>query len=76
MVGDSGEHGPARVESIEVAGARLWTSTTGSGPPMVLYHGGPGGNSAFGRLTPMLDGIARVHVYDQRACGRSTGPGP
>ena len=30
------------VESVSVPDARLWTIRQGSGPPLVLCHGGPG----------------------------------
>lgn len=45
-------------------------------PPMVVLHGGPGGNVyAFERtIGPMLEAFATVVYYDQRGCGRSHAP--
>jgi proline iminopeptidase len=43
----------------------------GSGPPLVLLHGGPGLWDCFDGLAPLIDDIAEVHRYDQRGCGRS-----
>jgi proline iminopeptidase len=57
-------------------GARLWTMSSGptDGPPVVLCHGGPGLWDDLGPVAAMLDSTYRVHRYDQRGCGRSTGP--
>ncbi len=57
-------------------GCRLWTETTGTGPPVVLTHGGPGWWDMFGDLTGMIDDLATVHRWDQRGCGRSERRGP
>jgi proline iminopeptidase len=50
-------------------GCRLWSETTGSGPPLVLCHGGPGLWDMFAELAPALPGT--VLRWDQRGCGRS-----
>ncbi|MGH3487372.1 MAG: alpha/beta fold hydrolase [Actinopolymorphaceae bacterium] len=69
-------------------GARLWTLTSGgtaggtaggaagpaSGPAVVLCHGGPGLWDNLGPVASMIDPPHVVHRYDQRGCGRSTGP--
>lgn len=57
-------------------GARLWTMSSGpvDGPPIVLCHGGPGLWDDLGPVAAMVDPTCRVHRYDQRGCGRSTGP--
>jgi proline iminopeptidase len=57
-------------------GARLWTITEGEGRPVVCCHGGPGGTDTLAPLASMLTDVARVHRYDQRACGRSSGRPP
>jgi proline iminopeptidase len=61
---------------VDVAGARLWTATTGVGRPVVLLHGGPGGHDDLGPLASMIDDTHVVHRFDQRACGRSSGGPP
>lgn len=64
------------VEYVEVPGATLWTSRRGSGPPLVLLHGGPGLWDYLGPVAEMVDDLATVYRYDQRACGRSSGGPP
>jgi proline iminopeptidase len=51
-------------------GAELWTRAGGTGPPMVLVHGGPG---MWDYLEPVAElAPFRTHRYDQRGCGRSS----
>lgn len=57
-------------------GRGLWSETTGSGPPVVLVHGGPGLWDMFGSLAPALADRWTVHRWDQRGCGRSEPGGP
>ncbi len=66
----------ATVEWVEVEGASLWTARQGSGPAVVLCHGGPGLWDYLGPVAAMIDDLATVYRYDQRACGRSTGGPP
>jgi proline iminopeptidase len=56
--------------------AVLRLTTTGSGHPLVLCHGGPGLWDYLGPLAGLLDDMCLVHRYDQRGCGESTGDGP
>lgn len=53
-------------------GALLWTAVEGSGPPVVLCHGGPGMWDYLGSLAGLLSDEFTVYRWDQRACGRST----
>lgn len=53
-------------------GARLWIAVEGSGPPVVMCHGGPGLWDYLGNLAEMLSDEFTVYRWDQRACGRST----
>nr|WP_273377767.1 alpha/beta fold hydrolase [Actinopolymorpha pittospori] len=57
-------------------GAQLWTLSSGpeGGSPVILCHGGPGLWDDLGPVAAMLDSTHLVHRYDQRGCGRSTGP--
>ncbi|MBI4571525.1 MAG: alpha/beta hydrolase [Chloroflexi bacterium] len=61
---------------VEANGARLWTARHGSGPPLVLLHGGPGLWDYFDELATLLDDLVEVHRYDQRGGGRSQRVGP
>lgn len=68
---------PSDTEVVTIDdGARLWTATHGAGRPVVWCHGGPGGTDALGPDAEMIDDVARVHRYEQRACGRSGGRPP
>jgi proline iminopeptidase len=56
-------------------GAELWTTTSGTGPPVVCLHGGPGLWDYLASLAALLDGTFTVIRFDQRGCGRSTADG-
>ncbi|HEV7128306.1 MAG TPA: alpha/beta hydrolase [Ktedonobacterales bacterium] len=64
------------LEAIAVPGASLWTARQGSGPALVLCHGGPGLWDYLAPVARMLDDSSTVYRYDQRACGRSSGGPP
>jgi proline iminopeptidase len=64
-----------RTQFVPVAGASLWTQTSGQGWPLVLCHGGPGMSDNLEPLAQMLNDLVTVHRFDQRAGGRSTGVG-
>jgi proline iminopeptidase len=57
-------------------GAELWTAVSGTGPPVVCLHGGPGLWDYLAPLAALLDDMFTVVRFDQRGCGRSTGTGP
>jgi len=57
-------------------GAELWTAVSGTGPPVVCLHGGPGLWDYLASLAALLDDTFTVIRFDQRGCGRSTGDGP
>jgi proline iminopeptidase len=66
------ERGAARESFTRVGRARLFTREIGSGPPIIVVHGGPDFDHAY--LLPELDrlaGRARLVYYDQRGRGRS-----
>jgi proline iminopeptidase len=63
-------------ERVTIGGATLYTWTQGEGVPLVLLHGGPGGYDELEPVAGMIDDLARVHRFDQRAAGRSTGGPP
>jgi pimeloyl-ACP methyl ester carboxylesterase len=58
---------------IEHGGARIWYSTYGSGPPVILLHGGLGHSGNWGYQVPALVGSGHHAVLiDSRGHGRST----
>ena len=57
-------------------GAELWTAVSGTGPPVVCLHGGPGLWDYLTSLAALLHDTFTVVRFDQRGCGRSTGTGP
>lgn len=66
-----------REERITVDdGCTLWTVREGSGPPLVLCHGGPGMWDYLAPLSALLRDRATVLRWDQRGCGRSGQRGP
>jgi proline iminopeptidase len=57
-------------------GCMLWAERTGSGPPLLLCHGGPGLWDMFAPVAAMLGDVATVIRWDQRGGGRSERRGP
>jgi pimeloyl-ACP methyl ester carboxylesterase len=54
-------------------GARIWFATFGSGPPVILLHGGDASSDYWGDQVPaLLASGRRVIVIDSRGHGRST----
>ena len=60
--------------TVDVNGARLWYDDAGSGPPLVLLHGGLGDSGLWEPVVPLLAERFRVIRSDLRFFGRSTGP--
>jgi pimeloyl-ACP methyl ester carboxylesterase len=56
-------------------GSKLWTTVSGTGPPVVCLHGGPGLWDYLAPLAALLDDTFTVARFDQRGCGRSTADG-
>jgi pimeloyl-ACP methyl ester carboxylesterase len=65
---DTGEQG-----YVEHDGARIWYATYGSGPAVILLHGGLGNSGNWGYQVPALVRSGyRAVVIDSRGHGRST----
>ena len=62
---------PTSERHVTANGVSQWTATQGTGPPVVLCHGGPGIYDYLEPVAAMIDDLATVHRYDQRGCGRS-----
>ena len=70
--GASSDALPAREAYVQIGDARLFTRVVGSGPPVIVLHGGPDFDHTY--LLPELDRLAqhaRLIYYDQRGRGRS-----
>jgi len=52
-------------------GVAVWGQIDGSGPPLVLCHGGPGLWDYLDSVAAILRDEFTVHRWDQRGCGRS-----
>ena len=64
---------PNDPSSIQHRGARIWYSTYGSGPTVILLHGGLGHSGNWGYQVPMLvESGYRAVLIDSRGHGRST----
>lgn len=55
--------------------ARLWTTATGSGTPLVLFNGGPGCDDYLGPVAALIADRCRVVRFEPRGCGRSSWDG-
>ncbi len=58
-------------EYADVKGLKTWFDTWGSGPPLVLLHGGLTSNSAWGMLAPLLAEDYGVVAPERRAHGHT-----
>src|SRR5215469_14255251 len=58
----------------DVNGARLWYDEAGSGPAVLLLHGGLGDSGLWDPVVPLLAERFRTIRTDLRFYGRSTGP--
>ncbi|OOG69153.1 alpha/beta hydrolase [Sinorhizobium sp. A49] len=58
---------------VETRGARIWYGSHGSGPAVILLHGGMGNSGNWGYQVPaIIDAGYRAVVVDSRGHGRST----
>jgi pimeloyl-ACP methyl ester carboxylesterase len=55
-----------------VNGIQLWYAEYGSGPPLILLHGGLGNSNYWGNQVPAFARHYRVITIDSRGHGRST----
>jgi 3-oxoadipate enol-lactonase len=62
------------VPVADVNGARLWYDEAGSGPAVLLLHGGLGDSGLWEPVVPFLAERFRTIRTDLRFYGRSTGP--
>ena len=63
---------PQATGHAAVNGVSIWYATFGSGPPVVLLHGGLANSNYWGHQIPVLAQKHQVIVMDSRGHGRST----
>ena len=51
--------------------ARLWTTSSGCGTPLLLFNGGPGCDDYLAPVAEMIDDLCQVIRFEPRGCGRS-----
>lgn len=56
---------------IHSAGARLWSTVSGSGTPVVCFNGGPGCDDYLAPVAQLIEDRCRVVRFEPRGCGRS-----
>jgi pimeloyl-ACP methyl ester carboxylesterase len=62
-----------RIGTVASAGARIWYADIGSGPPVIMLHGGMGNAGNWGHQVPALLAAGyRVIAIDSRGHGHST----
>lgn len=65
-----------RTGHLKVPGTELYYDVRGSGPPLLMIHGGVGDSGAFAAITPHLAKHFTVIRYDRRGNSRSRLTGP
>ena len=51
--------------------ARLWSTASGEGTPLLMFNGGPGCDDYLGPVAEMIDDLCQVIRFEPRGCGRS-----
>lgn len=51
--------------------ARLWSTASGRGTPLLMFNGGPGCDDYLGPVAAMIDDLCQVIRFEPRGCGRS-----
>ena len=56
---------------VKSGSARLWTTSSGQGTPLLMFNGGPGCDDYLGPVAEMIDDLCQVIRFEPRGCGRS-----
>lgn len=67
---------PERTGLLQVPGAQLYYEVRGSGPPLLMIHGGMVDAGSFAAVAPLLAEHRTVITYDRRGNSRSPLAGP
>lgn len=51
--------------------ARLWSTVSGAGMPVVFFNGGPGCDDYLEPVARLIDDVCQVIRFEPRGCGRS-----
>ncbi len=60
-----------RERYVDSSGARIWTCTSGTGIPFLMFNGGPGCDDYLGRVAELIEDVCQVVRFEPRGCGRS-----
>src|SRR6202171_1951807 len=71
MTGDRATQTKGSGKYAEVNGITIYYETHGSGPPMILLHGGLGSGEMFGPVLPLLAERHHVVTVDLQGHGRT-----
>lgn len=62
---------PSEEQIVQSGAARLWTTVSGAGTPVVFFNGGPGCDDYLEPVARLIDDQCRVIRFEPRGCGRS-----
>ena len=60
-----------RERLVRSGGARIWTCTSGTGTPFLMFNGGPGCDDYLAPVAAMIEDRCCVIRFEPRGCGRS-----
>lgn len=56
---------------VHSGAARLWSTASGRGTPLLMFNGGPGCDDYLSPVAEMIDDLCQVVRFEPRGCGRS-----
>lgn len=60
---------------VDSQNAKLWTCTSGSGIPFLMFNGGPGCDDYLAPVAALIEDVCQVIRFEPRGCGRSVWDG-
>ena len=63
--------GSSEERCVYSGSARLWSTVSGRGTPILMFNGGPGCDDYLGPVAEMIDDLCQVIRFEPRGCGRS-----
>ena len=56
---------------VHSGSARLWSTASGRGTPLLMFNGGPGCDDYLSPVAEMINDLCQVVRFEPRGCGRS-----